>query len=343
MCRFLIFKGTEDILLADLLTRPAHSIINQSYDSRLRIDMRRPINGDGFGVGYYTPTIDAEPCIYTSITPAWNNINLSRLASKTMTKLAFAHIRASTSGALAETNCHPFSFHTLMFMHNGAIANFHKIQKRLAMYISDPYFTHIQGSTDSEWAFALVLECLHRLGVDPADPQGNFPPKILKAALLDCIALISQWTTEVSEEPSLLNFALTDGSSIVASRYISSKTDEAASLHFSSGSKFLEYEPGKYRMERHDRRQDVILISSEPLTFERNDWVTIPTNTLLLIHDQNILMYPIIDQFYQDDPTFARSSEYAASLGLVGSVPIGGSVNHVPPLERERRLTVPSL
>lgn len=31
-------------------------------------------------------------------------------------------------------------------------------------------------------------------------------------------------------EPSLLNFTVTDGSTIVASRYISSKYDEAASL-----------------------------------------------------------------------------------------------------------------
>ena len=34
-----------------LLTRPCHSIINQAFDSRLRLDRRRPMNGDGFGVG----------------------------------------------------------------------------------------------------------------------------------------------------------------------------------------------------------------------------------------------------------------------------------------------------
>lgn len=75
MCRFLLFKvkstcaylqtskhihsirhgqGRDPILVADLLTRPAHSIINQSYDCRLRIDQRRPLNGDGFGVGWFT-------------------------------------------------------------------------------------------------------------------------------------------------------------------------------------------------------------------------------------------------------------------------------------------------
>lgn len=42
---------TDVLTSLQLLTRPAHSIINQAFDSRLRVDLRRPINGDGFGVG----------------------------------------------------------------------------------------------------------------------------------------------------------------------------------------------------------------------------------------------------------------------------------------------------
>jgi predicted glutamine amidotransferase len=60
-------------VLAQLLTRPNHSIINQAFDSRLRLDRRRPINGDGFGVGWYDSVHDEElgtqPCIFTSVTP----------------------------------------------------------------------------------------------------------------------------------------------------------------------------------------------------------------------------------------------------------------------------------
>ena len=69
MCRFVIYKGTSPVQLShvrmcetdkgngeltfplQLLTRPCHSIINQAFDSRLRLDHRRPMNGDGFGVG----------------------------------------------------------------------------------------------------------------------------------------------------------------------------------------------------------------------------------------------------------------------------------------------------
>lgn len=71
--------------------------------------------GDGFGVGWYDnepQENDQEsitPCIFTSVTPAWNNINLVRLAEKIRSPLVFAHVRASTSGSVSETNCHPWS------------------------------------------------------------------------------------------------------------------------------------------------------------------------------------------------------------------------------------------
>lgn len=45
MCRFLLFKGKHSVRLCDLITKPGHSIIKQSYDSRLRVDDVRPLNG----------------------------------------------------------------------------------------------------------------------------------------------------------------------------------------------------------------------------------------------------------------------------------------------------------
>ncbi|GMF53653.1 unnamed protein product, partial [[Candida] boidinii] len=235
MCRFLIFKGTEPILLSNLLTRPAHSIINQSFDSRLRLDTRRPMNGDGFGLGYYTlddeydnhtdpndpyahyiktnasintgknsdglnlpssPSSSLDeteeaikqedengPCVYKAITPAWNNLNLQRLAEKTKSKLVFAHVRASTYGVLSETNCHPFTYGKIMFMHNGGVSNFSKIKRKLINHIDDEYFLQIQGSTDSECCFALFLDTLSKMDVDLKDPRGNFGNEKLRLAL----------------------------------------------------------------------------------------------------------------------------------------------------------------
>ncbi|CUS22405.1 LAQU0S05e04632g1_1 [Lachancea quebecensis] len=346
MCRFLIFKGKEPIRLSHLLTRPAHSIIKQSFDSRLRVDMRRPINGDGFGVAYYPldeELSDDGPCLFRAITPAWNNQNLETLAEKTKSDLVFAHVRASTYGVLSETNCHPFTYHNITFMHNGGIGNFPKIKRRLLAHIGDEYFNLIQGSTDSECAFALFLDTLEKMGCNPSDSNGHFGHATLRSCMLRTIEFIKDWTKEANgndpnAEPSILNFAVTDGTDVVVSRYITSKKYQGASLHFSCGSSFVEYAPGEYRMERLDRNQDVVMVASEPLTFERGDWITVPTNTILTIKNQTVLLHPIVDEYFQENPLYARNSSLAERKGLMGAVPVSKPADkNVPPLEREGR------
>jgi glutamine amidotransferase len=135
-----------------------------SIHNEVVANSRRPINGDGFGVGYYPlekdPEIEDGPCVFCAITPAWNNLNLARLANKTKSRLVFAHVRASTAGMLSESNCHPFVYHTLMFMHNGNIANFNKIKRRLSQHIKEQYFLFVQGGTDSEWVRVFQLSML---------------------------------------------------------------------------------------------------------------------------------------------------------------------------------------
>lgn len=333
------------MMLSDLLTRPAHSIINQSFDLRLRLDMRNPINGDGFGVGFYGEK--EEPCVFKAITPAWNNVNLNSLSNGTESDLVFAHVRASTQGVLAETNCHPFQYGRILFMHNGGVLAFVKIKRRLLDHLDDKFFLLIQGSTDSECCCALFLDTLYKMGYDPENIETKLNHKVLREALLATIELIKNWQVEVTTEPSLLNFAVTDGKSVVVSRYITSKTDEAASLHFSTGSRFFEYEPGLFKMERLNRSQDVIFIASEPLTFERGDWTCVPTNTVISITENStVLMNPILDEFW-DSSMRERSSGFAMSKGLIGTVPhkkaesvvedLSSSLSQLPPLDREGR------
>lgn len=367
MCRFLIYSGQSPILLSHLITSPSHSILTQSYDSRLRLDQTRPHNGDGFGVGYYTAApaasrrrqsgevedrrantaapaeesidLGPEPCIFTSTIPAWNCRNLERLASKTVSPLVFAHVRASTEGALSDSNCHPFSRGALMWMHNGGIGGWKLgVKRRLVTDIADKWFEGVGGSTDSEWAFALFLDSLEQIGVDPDDEakqRNGFGHTALRKAMLKTIERINGFRKALPEEVrqsgetrSLLNFAVTDGKSVVCTRYVSSRNDEAASLFFSSGSSWREQKsstsskkPGKgeYKMERRDKGADVVLVASEPLTFERDNWVTVPSNSVLTIHNQNVLIHPILDEYYNHSPSFTRSSQFAAEEGQLST------------------------
>lgn len=277
-----MYKGRSDILLSNLILSPSHSILTQSYDSRLRLDTRRPHNGDGFGVGYYTEAkLGPGPAIFTSIIPAWNCINLERLASKTQSKLVFAHVRATTEGNLSEQNCHPFSYGSLMFMHNGGIGGWKYIKRKVGQSLRDEWYMFVQGGTDSEWAFALYLDTLESMGYHPRRDAGanGFGHTVLRKAMLKTIDRINKFIADIPEEQkdadstSLLNFAVTDGHSVVCTRYVSSKTDEAASLFFSSGTdwtQFTDSEGNKdWKMERKDKGADIVLVASEPLTFER--------------------------------------------------------------------------
>ncbi|KIV87909.1 hypothetical protein PV11_03425 [Exophiala sideris] len=337
MCRFLVYKGSKPIILSKLITEPSHSILTQSYDSRLRLDSRRPVNGDGFGVGWYTePELGPDPCVFTSTLPAWNCVNLERLAPKTASTMIFAHVRATTEGSLAENNCHPFQHNTLMWMHNGNIGAWKYVKRPLADSLSDKWYLGVKGGTDSEWAFALFLDTLEREeGVDPSsEPEGGFDTKTLRRAMKKTIAKINAFVKAVPAEHhladvetrSLLNFAVTDGHSVIVTRYVSSKTDAAASLYYSSGTAWVEGKTkGQFRMERRDKASDVVLVASEPLTFERHNWLSVPTNTIVTICNQTVYVRPIKDEYYDPDPSTERSTGFARSKGLVAKAPGGGT------------------
>ncbi|KAK5627079.1 hypothetical protein RRF57_002794 [Xylaria bambusicola] len=320
-------------------------------------------NADGFGIGFYTdPKLGAAPCLFTSTIPAWNCTNLHRIASKTASRLVFAHVRATTEGSLTEDNCHPFYHNSLMWMHNGGLGGWKYIKRRLGERLHDKWYLNVQGGTDSEWAFALFLDRLERLGVDPSSqPQQGFGPAVLRRAMLQTIEIINDLTMGISESTvqsedvdtrSLLNFAVTDGHSIICTRYVSSKTDEAASLYFSSGTQW-ESKPsaGKdrdYQMERRDKGADIVLVASEPLTFERENWVNVPTNSILTIHGQTVMVNPIIDAFSDRDPCHKRSSAFAQTKGLTTNEKTTPQVNSPMPtpgpgLDAHRRVISPMI
>ena len=226
-----------------------------------------------------------------------------------------------------------------MWMHNGGIGGWKLgVKRKLVTDVGDRWFEGVGGSTDSEWAFALFLDSLERMGVDADDEvkqQDGFGHTVLRKAMLKTIERINGYIDSLPEASrtagdtrSLLNFAITDGKSVVCTRYVSSKTDDAASLFFSSGTSWREQSSatngrsgppkigkGEYKMERRDKGADIVLVASEPLTFERDNWVTVPTNSVLTIHNQTVLIHPILDAYYNDTPNLPRSSRFAADKG----------------------------
>ncbi|MDP1835660.1 MAG: class II glutamine amidotransferase [Chlamydiales bacterium] len=283
MCRFVVYSGPE-VLLADLVVYPKHSLINQSFQSKERCE---PLNGDGFGVGWYTPNLPGDPGVFVSTKPAWSNRNLHRLSRKVMSPLVFAHVRAASRGlAVNELNCHPFQYRDLIWMHNGRIDRFSKVKRKLRNMLRDDLYNYIQGTTDTEHAFALFLNYL------PED-MTNLTPAVLKKAMLSTIGTLNQLTKEAgAEDPSHYNFAVTDGKTIIVTRYTDQADSQAETLYFSRGESYV-CEGDCCRVIPPKDKPRAIIIASEPLTSEAK-WEPVPVNHVLVIDkDLKIEMEPI--------------------------------------------------
>lgn len=271
MCRFALYVGPP-ITVDSLTTRPEHSILKQSLHAEERED---PTNGDGFGVGWYVPEIGPEPALYRSPVPAWNDPNLLHISRVSKSPCILAHVRAASPGtAVSVSNCHPFAYGPFAFMHNGAISGFSRIRRRLEAGLSEEAFAAIQGTTDSELAFALFLDAYARVKAEDATER-------MVGALTEVVAKI-EWTADDAgvNEASYLNFAVTDGRRAVVMRY-ATPPRVPASLWGSHGRHFT-CEGGVCRMTDPGKEGAATLVCSEPLSAD-GDWQKIPSQNMVVI------------------------------------------------------------
>lgn len=276
MCRFALYMGPPTTL-EGLTTRPKHSIIRQSYRSRMR---EEPLNGDGFGLAWYVPELSVEPALFRSIQPAWNNINLLHLARVSVSPVILAHVRAATGGfSVSEANCHPFIAERFAFMHNGSVAEFHQLKRRMRADLSDESYLWIHGTTDSEHLFARFRDHVkQRPDDDPTDAMAG--------AIEETIRDVKRMTEEVgATRRSLLNMVVSDGEGAVISRY-ATLGEKAPTLYVRTGGRYVCIN-GDCRMLDSDEAETVI-VASEPIT-EEPGWRPVPQNHLLIIRPDHRL------------------------------------------------------
>ncbi|KAH8065722.1 glutamine-fructose-6-phosphate transaminase [Aureococcus anophagefferens] len=224
MCRWLVYCSAEPIVLADLVLNSHHSIVRQSFSGGFHPDCsdknNMRMNADGFGLGWYGLRESGGGDL-PSITPAWScawsNRNLRELAGVVSSRCCFAHVRAATPGSVvSEENTHPFRYGRLLFQHNGHIEGFARVKRRLIEKLPDGLLAWVDGSTDSEYCFALLLAQLERPG--RAD---RFPVAELEFAVLRTLAILKALGDDerIVDGFSTCNFALADGASVVITRY----------------------------------------------------------------------------------------------------------------------------
>ncbi len=245
MCRWMAYKG-QSIYLEDWILNSEHSLIEQSKSADLS---RYEVNGDGFGVGWYGNK--PEPGLFKSIRPAWNNTNLKSLAGHVSSPLFLAHVRAATGTPIQETNSHPFQYKNWLMVHNGLIHEFQMVEKDLMQHIDAKYFRHIDGSTDSEILFYLLLS--------------NGLQENLRNAISETIELIESIAKKYNIEFGLrMTLGISDGKSLWAIRY--SSNSSSATLFYS-----LE----------DDDHLHKLLIVSEPLDHCSRCWAPVEENAIL--------------------------------------------------------------
>lgn len=285
MCRFALYLG-DPARLSALVTEPVNSIIHQSFHSHER---EEPLNGDGFGVGWYAPELREDPAIFKDISPAWSNMNLLNLAPVTRSRCILAHVRAATPGLpVTLLNCHPFSWGRFAFMHNGHLGGYRTIYRRLRGMLSDDAYGRIQGSTDSEHVFALFSD--RYLGATETDGLER-----MITALVGAVRETERIKEELEvTDPSLLNLALTDGERAVVTRYVSGGEGRANSLYVRTGGRFICRE-GVPRMGPAPAGGGGggVVIASEPLTAEPG-WDAVPLNHMVAVDaDGGVELRPI--------------------------------------------------
>lgn len=138
-------------------------------------DIYRPdpeINYDGYGMGYYNDyraLIFKKPLNKQKIDKSCFDISRD-VKSDTL----IIHIRIAETGLYKIENTHPFRFRNFVFAHIGSIQNFSKIDTKLYFKLPDFLMRNIQGETDSELFFHLILTELFKTGnLDRPEIQGE--------------------------------------------------------------------------------------------------------------------------------------------------------------------------
>jgi gamma-glutamyl hercynylcysteine S-oxide hydrolase len=194
MCRHLAYVGLP-VVLRSLLFDAPHALVHQAQHPRHQhngVD-----NPDGWGVGWsFAGDARGEHERYRAATKMWEDTSFA--GAETATTVLAAARYASPGSAVRFDNVAPFAAGHWLFSLNGFVSGFREQPgDRLRASISPGRAAGIEGDSDSEVVFALVLDRLD-VGATPGE------------ALADVTRTIREHST------GALNLLLTDGTDIAA-------------------------------------------------------------------------------------------------------------------------------
>lgn len=264
MCRLLGYLGTP-LQIDQLLCKPKHSLVVQAYQPK---EMESALmNADGFGVGWYHPQKETSPYIYKQTMPIWSDLNLPQLMRYVEAGCWLGYVRSATPGLAVDlSNCQPFSSEMLslpsplLFTHNGYIDRFRQtLYRPLRLKLIEDVYLHIQGTTDSEHIFGLILNQLY------TQPQLS-----LSQAVETALNQLSDIAKAQGNVYFCANIVMSDGKQLVASRFASRSPA-----------------PSLYWLKDDPNYPNSVIIASEPL-FE-GQWNRCPEQTMISVEEDGTI------------------------------------------------------
>ena len=284
MCRLYGFRANESTKVECTLVHAQNALMLQS-----RRDLRGASHTDGWGLAFYH---NSHPDVERRATAACEDLHFSATAERIYTETVVAHVRLATVGQPTAVNSHPFAFGPWTFAHNGTLTGFDRLQESLIAETAPRLNAAREGTTDSEHAFYWLLSRMEQAGFDPGHPAVDLPG--LLQVVAESILELAQRSADVGpEKPAKLNFVLTDGKHLVASRWNNS-------LHYVLREGVHDCEICGIPHVHHHSGVDyrAIVVASEPISHEH--WREVPDRSILGIgpdigaelHDIGIIAKP---------------------------------------------------
>ena len=217
MCRLYGLHANEPTKVECTLAYAQNALLKQSQEDRSGKE-----HSDGWGIACYG---NGVPSLERRDTAAHQSVHFAEAAERLYAHTVVAHVRRATIGGPALVNTHPFTHGSWTFAHNGTVEAFDRVQPLLEREVPDQLLRERRGDTDSELAFLWILGRMLDEGVnmDDVGVEAFGPePALLGDILGRAVSQLAEWSHlpgATDEDQSRLNFILTNGRVLVASRW----------------------------------------------------------------------------------------------------------------------------
>jgi len=260
MCRLFGFRSNTAAWVHRSLLTEKNSLRTQSVE-----------HPDGWGIAYYQ---DGNfPEVAHGVGPAHSDPEFERVSNLLSSHAVVAHVRSASVGRVHLSNAHPFTYRNWSFAHNGTLTNFSAHQAQLESAIDSDFLPLFRSETDSERCFFLFLTELKKRSSLRA-------PRVedVAGALASTTELVAQLTDEPGGKPSSMNFLVSDGTLMAATR-------RRKTLFFSARS--AEGSPAPQTSSIGTRLEQLV-IASEELCGEPH-WHPVPEDGVITVDGELVL------------------------------------------------------